>query len=203
MKALVVNDIHLFSKYQDDSEAQQKLDALDPHNPQAAGVAVIVLNGDISDCSACAKKDVPKARNYQRSIINKWGDFYIRGNHDLIPNHRANLKIGKTLFTHGHLLGDKKRVAKWVKYENKEAGAGRLKLIWVDVADDMDWIKGKRPLPEDIIEAAVDLALKMGCTEVILGHYHPLVELKYVRRGVTVRCLPKGFNYIDIVGTDG
>lgn len=195
MKTIVINDPHLFSKYNDDPTLKGKLDALSPGGP-----ILVVLNGDIVDCSACKKKDVKAARAYQETLKNKWGKFYIRGNHDLIPDWYKYLIVGQTIFTHGHLLGDKKRVAKWEKYEEKEAGSGFLKQIWVDVADDMDWIKGQRPLPEDIIMAAVRLAQHHGCTEIILGHYHPLKELKYKREGVTVRCLPKGLNEIEIVG---
>lgn len=201
MKAIVFNDPHFFSKYNDDKTLKAKLDELPP-NPTVLtkDTVLVVLNGDIVDASCCPNKDVKAARAYQETLKNKWGKYYIRGNHDLMPDWYGCLIVGQTLFTHGHLLGDKKRVQKWIKYENKEAGASRLKLIWVDVADDMDWIKGKRPLPEDVIMAAVKLAKKCGCTEVILGHYHPLEELKYLRDGVTVRCLPKGMNEIEIVG---
>lgn len=191
--ALVVNDIHIGSKYNDDPEAKSKLDKLIPDG-------VTVLNGDIVDLSACKKKDVKQLRAYQDRLKEKWGYFYIRGNHDLMPTWYKELIIGKTLFTHGHLVGDSKRVAKWTKYENKKAGANFWKLIWVDVADDMDWIKGMRPLPDDIIRSAAKLAKSYGCVEVILGHYHPLKELRYEHDGVVVRCLPKGFNHIQIVG---
>lgn len=189
----VINDIHIGSKYNDDPKAKEKLDKLISNGS-------IILNGDIVDLSACKKKDVPKLRAYQALLKEKWGFFYIRGNHDLLPKSSKELVLGKTLFTHGHLIGDKKRVEKWTKYENKEAGANFWKLIWVDIADDMDWIKGKRPLPNDIIDAAVKLAKSYDCVEIILGHYHPLKELRYERQGVVVRCLPKGFNEIEIVG---
>lgn len=192
-KVKVVNDVHIGSKYSDDKHARKKLDDLENNG-------AVFLVGDIVDMSACPKKDVKKLRAYQQELIAKWGSNYLRGNHDLIPDHFSFLKIGKTCFTHGHLVGDKKRVAKWIKYEKKEAGAGRLKLIWVDVADDMDWLKGQRPLPEDIINEAVKLAKRNGCVEIILGHYHPLKELRYNREGVLVRCLPKGFNEIEIYG---
>jgi len=189
----VINDIHIGSKYNDDSQAKVKLDKL-IHDDS------VILNGDIVDLSACKVKDVSKLRAYQAILKAKWGCYYIRGNHDLLPSWYKELVIGKTLFTHGHLTGDAKRVAKWTKYENKEAGANFWKLIWVDIADDMDWIKGKRPLPDDIINAAAKLAKSYNCTEVILGHYHPLKELTYIKDGVKVRCLPKGFNQIQIVG---
>lgn len=195
MKAIVINDPHFFSKYNDDKTIKAKLDALSPNGP-----VLVVLNGDMVDMSCCAKKDVKAARAYQLTLQNKWGKFYVRGNHDLLPKGNAYLIVGKTLFTHGHLVGSSERVGKWVQYENKEAGAGRFKLMWVDFADDMDWIKGQRPLPEDIINAAVAMAKLHGCTEVILGHYHPLKELRYFRDGIHVRCLPKGFNEIEIVG---
>lgn len=193
MKVTVVNDIHIGSRYCDDPKAREKLDAL-------VNDGTVILNGDIVDMSCCPKKDVIKLRKYQQLLINKWGSFYLKGNHCLLPDGFGVKIIGKTLFTHGHLVGSKERVEKWIKYEKKEAGAGRLKLMWVDFADDLDWIKGKRPMHADSVEAAVKLAKKHGCVEVILGHMHPLKELSETHDGVTVRCLPKGFNTIEIVG---
>lgn len=193
MKITVYNDIHLFSKYNDDPSLKGLLD-------KESADGSVILNGDIVDCSACKKKDAAKARAYQKSLMIKFDDYYIKGNHDLLPYWYDKLIIGKTLFTHGHLIGKPERVAKWKKYEHKSPGAGFLKQIWVGIADDADWLKGLRPLPEDVIDKAVKLALDHGCVEVVLGHYHPLKELRYKQKGVTIRCLPKGRNEIEIVG---
>lgn len=195
MKITVVNDIHIGSKYCDDKDARKKLDAL-------VNDGTVILNGDIVDMSCCPKGEVKKLREYQRDLMKKWGQFYVRGNHDLLPDWHPFTVVGKTMFTHAHLFGDKKRVDKWTAYEKKSPGASRLKLMWVDFADDLDWIKGQRPMHADTVKYVAMFAKQMGCTEVILGHMHPLKELSEIHDGVTVRCLPKGFNHIEIIGTD-
>lgn len=197
-KAIVFNDIHLFSKYNDDPSLKDKLDSVSPNFDDEG--AVVVLNGDIVDLSACKKKDVKSAKEYQNYLLKKWGKFYVRGNHDLLPEGVFQLVIGQTMFVHGHLNGDSKRVAKWLRYERQSAGAGWLKQLWVGVADDMDWLKGIMPLPNDVVKSVAALARSYGCTEVILGHFHPLTELRRIENGVTVRCLPKGMNHIMIKG---
>lgn len=192
----IINDVHKGSKYCDFDNVTAQLDSLVPDGRT-------YLNGDIVDMSCCPSKQVSLLRAYQKNLISKWGKAYIRGNHDLLPHGPAyaihTLKNGdRVLITHGHLLGDKKRVGKWMKYENKEAGAGRFKLIWVDIADDMDWIKGNRPLPKDVIKAALFMARLHNCKYVILGHFHPLKRIDHQEEEVLIIFLPKGFNQVDL-----
>lgn len=197
-KLKIVNDIHIGSKYSDDSKAQEKLDAL-------VNDGLTYFNGDIYDLSCCPKKDVSKLRARQRDLSAKFTSKFVRGNHCLLPSGPSyaihTLSNGdRVLITHGHLLGDAKRVGKWTKYEHKEAGAGRFKLIWVDFADDMDWIKGNRPLPKDVIKAALFMARLHNCKYVILGHFHPLKRIDHKEEEVLMIFLPKGFNEVDFRG---
>lgn len=192
----IVNDVHKGSKYCDFSNVTEQLDSLVPDGRT-------YLNGDIVDLSCCPSKQVSLLRSYQNSLIKKWGKAYIRGNHDLLPSGPSyaihTLSNGdRVLITHGHLVGDKKRVGKWMKYENKEAGAGRFKLMWVDFADDMDWLKGIANKPkDDVIKAAVFMARLHNCKFVILGHFHPLKRLEIKEEEILILILPKGFNEVD------
>lgn len=195
-KLNIINDLHIGSKYNDDENAFNKLNA----TPVDGNT---YLNGDLVDMACCPKKDVRTLRDYQVCLLNKWKNHYIKGNHDLIPDQTAfaihtleNESKDRVIITHGHLLGSAKRVQKWTKYEQKSAGAGKLKLIWVDFADDMDWLKGKRPLPKDVIRAAINMATLWGCKYVILGHFHPLKRIDHTEDGITVIFLPKGFNEV-------
>lgn len=187
---LVVNDVHIGSKYCDFTQARNTINNL-------TNDGFTVLNGDIVDMACCPKRDVKKLREYQASLIKKFGDYYVRGNHDLIPDHSPHVIIGDTIFTHGHLLG--KRADYWRKYENKKAGASWLKLLWVDFADDMDWIKGKLfTVKEDVVKGAINLAKFYGCKQVVMGHFHPLNDIIIEREGVRIIILKKGFNQVEV-----
>lgn len=193
-KLNIINDIHIGSKYSDDSNAQEKLDAL-------TNDGLTYFNGDIYDLACCPKKDVSRLRVKQRDLSAKFTSKFVRGNHCLLPHgptyaiHTLNNK-DRVIITHGHLLGSAKRVEKWSKYEKKSAGAGWLKLLWVDFADDMDWLKGNRPLPKDVIRSAIQMAKFNLAKYVILGHFHPLKRIDHTEDGVTVIFLPKGFNEV-------
>lgn len=191
----IINDVHRGSKYCDFPNVDAQLEALVPDGRT-------YFNGDIVDMSCCPYKYVKLNRAYQNALLSKWGAFYVRGNHDLLPTGITyaihTLSNGeKVLITHGHLLGKNK--GKWMKYENKEAGAGRFKLIWVDIADDADWIKGIINKPkDDVIKAAVAMARMLGCTFVILGHFHPLKRIDVKHEEILIFIMPKGFNEIDM-----
>lgn len=192
----IINDVHKGSKYCDFPNVTAQLDSLVPDGRT-------YLNGDIVDMSCCPSKQVKLLRAYQNALISKWGAFYIRGNHDLMPKGYAyaihTLSNGeRVLITHGHLVGDAKRVGKWVAYEKKEAGAGFWKLVWVDFADDMDWLKGVANKPkDDVIRAAIAMAKYHKCKYVIMGHFHPLKRIDHIEQDVHLIFLPKGFNEVD------
>lgn len=193
---LFINDIHLGSKYNDNPDWKSMLDKLEVH-PRT------FLNGDIVDMSCMPKNQVFRGRLYQEQLIEKWGEQYVSGNHDLrgMDNWMriaATDKGNRVLVTHGHRVGNRKRIAKWDKYTKKAAGAGKLKLIWVDIADDMDWLKGIRPIPQDVIDCAVMYAQTYSCKYVVLGHFHPNHKIVVEKNGVKIFFLPKGFNSLEL-----
>lgn len=194
-KFTVVNDIHIGSKYCDDSESEQKLF-------QLKNDGLTVLNGDIVDLSCCPNKDVKGLKDYQKSLLLKWGDKYISGNHDLIGEQNiiqviATKSGNKVLFTHGDLVKDAK---KWSEYRYKKAGAGFLKLLWVAFADTQDWVKDKINTSklEPMFTSAATWANDYDCKYIVMGHLHPRKKIEIERDGVTIIILPKGFNTLEI-----
>jgi len=215
-KLKLVFDIHIFSKYCDDSEAKEKLDALENDG-------ITYIGGDTVDMSCMPKDMVEAGLRYQLELLQKWNKgsyhirngfiycsyqpdkiFYIPGNHCHLPVSRGFRDFAihvfpdgtKCLIAHGHRVGNKKRKAKWDKYSEEKHGAGKLKLMWVDFADDMDWIKGLRPVPEDTIADAFYLAKRFGCQYVAIGHLHPNRLVQFEQDGITLKCCPKGFNEV-------
>ena len=191
-----INDIHDGSKYCDFNNVRPRLIAIQPDGKT-------YLNGDITDLSCCPTNEVKALRAYQDTVKNKWGKFYIRGNHDLLPfgNEYAVHTLpndDRILITHGHLVGDAKRKKKWLTYEQKEAGASKWKLKWVDFADDMDWLKGVVNQPkEDVVADAIRWAKGLGCKYVVMGHFHPLKRIDIIKSNVHLIFLPKGFNEVE------
>lgn len=195
MQFLVVNDLHIGSKYCDNPLAKQTLDSL-------VNDGKTILNGDIVDMSCCPKKDVNKLREYQQQLIEKWSDKYISGNHDLRGlskiSYIAETESGeRVLFTHGDLVKDFK---KWSSYRIKDPGAGIFKRAWVAFADTQDWIKNKINLSnlEPMFEQAVNWAVSKNCTVVVMGHLHNTKKIEVMHRGINIIILPPGFNSLEI-----
>lgn len=191
---LVVNDLHIGSKYCDDPMAKVTLDNF-------FNDGKTILNGDIVDRTASPKKDQETLAAYMKTLIEKWGDAYISGNHEAsffnIKTIRTTASGKKVMFTHGDLIKD---YAKWSAYRLKTPGAGPLKLLWVAFADTQDWVKDKINTSklEPMFKNAAAEAKDAGCDYIIMGHLHPTKTIDVVRNGVRIMILPKGFNSIEL-----
>lgn len=191
---LVVNDLHIGSKYCDDPMAKTALDNL-------VNDGKTILNGDIVDRSASPKKDQETLAAYMKSLIKKWGDAYISGNHELsffnTKTYRITTSGKKVMFTHGDLIKD---FDKWSAYRMKTPGAGLIKLLWVAFADTQDWVKDKINTAklEPMFKNAAAKAKEAGCDYIVMGHLHPNKAIDVVRDGVRIMILPKGFNTIEL-----
>lgn len=190
-KFIVATDWHIGSKYQDMKDALTQVMRLIPNGRT-------VLTGDIGDRSSCPKNKVNEVTTLINVLKAKFGKYYIYGNHErmgfpskedyapLILQNDAGDSIG---FTHYDLISD---YDKWSKYRAKEPGASWLKLLQVDLFDDMDHLKAKRPLPKGFLDRAIKYAKHYGLKKLVGGHFHVESERRYIDKdsGIEVVLLP-------------
>lgn len=182
---IVANDLHIGSKYQDNPNANQELSKLECN-------CFTVLNGDLFDRSACKRKGVWYLTVHMNYYINKFGAYYIMGNHErngvnfepLILTTENMIRVG---FAHGDLISN---YAKWAKYRMKPPGASWLGLIIADIFDDLDHLKALRVLPKGFLENAVKYCQSYELDVLVLGHFHPEAERRYYVSGKVIIILP-------------
>lgn len=184
-KFIVACDLHIGSKYQDNPNALAELYTL--KNDERT-----VLNGDLFDRACCPKEDVPRLTTLMNSFIDKFGRYYILGNHErwatesrpAITTTENMLRVG---FAHGDLISNYK---KWAKYRMKPPGASWLGLIIADIFDDLDHLKAMRPLPKQFLPNAVKYCKTYALDYLVLGHFHVEAERRYYVDGKVIIILP-------------
>ena len=190
-KFIIYNDCHIGSDYCDDQSLLAQI-LSEPASDYT------IYNGDVIDLACCPKDKVAKYETILNAIERSNIDNFTTGNHERCGSR--NLYLIKTtpdgkkvLFTHGDVFMDWK---KWEKYRSKPKGAGFLKRKLVSILDDMDWIKGNRPVPESFYEKAYEKAKRHNCNYVICGHLHPLKTQSKIKGDITIMVLPKGRNEV-------
>ncbi len=185
-KFTVACDLHIGSKYQDNPNAINELSELKNDGRT-------ILNGDIIDRSACKREDVEFLTNLMDVFINKFGAYYIMGNHErnsgintgpLIITTETMMRVG---FAHGDLISN---YAKWAKYRMKPPGASWLGLIIADLFDDLDHIKAMRPLPKEFLPNSVEYCKTYSLDYLVCGHFHCETERRYYVDGKVIIILP-------------
>lgn len=189
-KYTIFTDTHIGSKYCDDT-----LIIGDIVN-SAADLNTILL-GDIIDLACCPKKNLNFLRRDYALLKKEYGERYISGNHERDWNDQLQFSVIRdgVYFCHGDLLSN---FEKWRAYRKKPQGAGFLKSIWVDFAEDFEWLKEKRNLPEAFITNAVQKAAGARCHTVVCGHFHPKEKIELVVNGIRIIVLPKGKSVIEV-----
>ncbi|HEY9705659.1 MAG TPA: metallophosphoesterase family protein [Allocoleopsis sp.] len=186
MKYIIFSDTHIGSKYNDDPTLLDQIDNSDPSNT--------ILLGDIIDMACCHKKIVNDLRQYQLMLLNKFNDRYVSGNHCLLTSNLKYIENG-ILFTHGDLISN---FDKWWLYRLKTAGAGKLKLLWVSLVDNMDWLKENMIPKESVFKRAADVAKNHDCHTIVMGHFHPSKVITRQFGDVKIIIVPKGLTELDL-----
>ena len=172
------SDLHFFSKYYDGKISYDFIMSLVPDG-------LTILGGDIIDRICALMKDLPYADRAYKILVERWGKFYITGNHEGDGVRRSELIITtdkgvRVMFVHYDLLLDLfKKTTKWRDYRNREAGSTFWKGIQTWIFDKMDFVKGIRPLPDGFVEFVCDYALSQNCTVISGGHFHVLQQRHY------------------------
>lgn len=184
------NDWHYGSEYQDNPDVEHWTNRILGDVIELHG---IILNGDIIDLACCKKEDVPRLRDLQKKLIDKLGKNYNFGNHERSGTQDYHLvkktKSGKNVFFHhGDLYGDSAH--KWSAYRLKEQGSTKLGLLKTKLFDQMDWIKGKRPLPKNYIEDLTFEMTEFGYDIAVVGHFHVEKARRYEYQGKVIIILP-------------
>jgi predicted MPP superfamily phosphohydrolase len=186
----VFNDDHVLSDFQDNDDIPQILNDLQPSS-------TTYLIGDNYDRTCCKMKDVEKVTRLIYAAKAKHGHRYVFGNHEAMGSHPSDnyvvheFKSGKrVLLTHGDLESDP---VKWMKYREKEGGAGLVKLWRTKIFDHLDIVKGNvlyKNLPDGFLERAAAKAKSYDCTYYVCGHFHVETERRYKVGDITVIVLP-------------
>lgn len=186
MKYRIFSDTHIGSKYNDNPTLLDQIDESDPSDT--------ILLGDIVDLACCPKEKVNDLRQYQLQLLNKFNERYVSGNHCLLISNLKYIENG-ILFTHGDLISN---FDKWWPYRKKSPGAGKLKLLWVSLVDNMDWLKENMIPKESVFEKAADLAKNHDCNTIVMGHFHPSKVITRQYDDIKIIIVPKGLTEIEL-----
>ncbi len=194
------NDWHIGSKYCDNPSLEHLVQTwIDDPSKIPPNTRLI---GDIVDLKCCPPEKVSFLRRLRDKLMEIL--LYKLGNHDGVQGVKPSMILNGSRYNfvktqsgrkyaeeHGHLLIDEvKKNTHWQDYSMQPDGASKLKLMKVDLFDDLDWVKARRPLPKGFIEAAAQRAIDLGVDGMIFGHFHVEAIRFYNYRGKEIIILP-------------
>ena len=194
MKIRVATDLHLYGPHQIGSIDDLTTDKVD------------YLLGDIIDMKCVKKSEVEEAKKTLDGLVEKFGDRYLIGNHELLGALKPNLMTivesedYRYLLSHGHVfLWSDDRIKKWLGMSFGMSFIGRWG-VWI--ANKFREIFDYGKLKKEEIKILGEIAISHKCDEIIIGHVHSKEEYYYTyeREGrlISIHTLPRGITEVDL-----
>lgn len=157
------------------------------------------LLGDIIDIANVKKRKLKTWRKRIELLSEKFGDAYLKGNHECMDPVSYYRVFDNILCCHGHTIFWEK--AKTKKWEKKKGGKGRLSRMFyaaykVGIVGANRGKPGTQKLSVAQKEKCYELCMKHDCKTIVFGHTHDQCDITY--RGIRIINVPRGMTVKEI-----